>query len=280
LHTGSSITETVETAKKSKQTEQETKPVTSLRTLGIVAIASIVFGFVILNNLPRIFGGHPATEAPIGVPAATEPPATEPPATEAPTELPATEAPAATEAPLLGTPTPPLPFSDTTIEFVFGPQDGSLEHDADDASIATYAPSVDLRDFIVVATFRNPYSVSNGTWDYGFLFRVQDGINHHYRLIISWNQQWELAEVGTVYSTIQGGELSNLDITQDGSNTVWLYCQGDKGLFYLNEEFIADLDLSAHQNSGDVWIGTGFINGAEINGHSTDYKEFAVWKIP
>jgi len=48
----------------------------------------------------------------------------------------------------------------------------------------------------------------------------------------------------------------------------------------VNGGFIAELDLSARLNSGDVGIGTGFQSGDEIDGYSTNYEEFNVWEIP
>jgi len=48
----------------------------------------------------------------------------------------------------------------------------------------------------------------------------------------------------------------------------------------MNGKFIADLDLSARMNSGDILITTGMYRGDEINGYSTDYKDFQISKIP
>ena len=256
----------------------ESKPVERPRitstTLGVVIVALILCGFAILNYLPGIFGGPAATEAPV----ATEPPATEPPITEAPTEPSVTEAPA-TEAPVFF-PTPAPPFPDIPVELMFGPQDGNLPHVADDNFVESAAAYISVRDFIVVATFQNPYSDSTGTWDYGFFFRDEYS-NNAYRLVITSTSQWILRNhvEGTDSTIIQEGELPNLDTADAGFNTIWLYCSGDYGEFYVNGEYISDLDLSARQNFGDVKVGTGFSSGNKISGYSTDYFEFTVWEI-
>ncbi len=189
-----------------------------------------------------------------------------------PTEPPATEAP-------VFVPTPASPFPDIPVEFVFGPQDGNLPHEADDLVEIEYA-SVSLRDFIVTATFQNPYSSSTGSWNYGFLFRDEYG-NNQYRLIISSTNWWSLRNHvdSTEGTTIQEGELPNLDVTDAAFNTIWLYCSGDYGELHVNGEFISSFDLSARQNFGDVSVGTGFYNDSEISGYSTDYFEFTVWEI-
>jgi TIR domain-containing protein len=161
-------------------------------------------------------------------------------------------------------------------QLIFGPEEGSLVHDADDETIAIYPASVDLRDFMVEATFWNPYSTSIGTWDYGVLFRDEYG-NNQFRLMIFSDQTWRLENVtDTTDVIIQEGQLLGLDTSESGLNTVTLYSQGDGGALYVNGEYIAPLDLSARQNSGDIRIGTGFQSGNEINGYSTYYQGFRV----
>ena len=167
-------------------------------------------------------------------------------------------------------------------ELVFGPETGSLEHNADDTSVQDYSPGVTLKNFIVTAIFQNPYSIATGPWDYGLMFRNESG-NNQYRLIIRSTGDWELQNwtgSSDTSKTIQMGKLSNLNTRENGSNTIWLYCLDNKGMLYVNEEFIGDLDLSARLNSGDVSIATGMYTGDEINGYSTDYEEYSIWEIP
>jgi len=76
------------------------------------------------------------------------------------------------------------------------------------------------------------------------------------------------------------GELPGLNVSADGSNTLKLIFKDDKGLFYLNGEFMVELDLSERTNSGDIYIVTGVYSGDEITGEATDYSDFSIWALP
>ena len=166
-------------------------------------------------------------------------------------------------------------------QLMYGPKSGSMSHNAGDGFVKTVVTNVSLKNFIAEATFLNPFSATTGVWDYGFLFRDQAG-NNQYRLIITSERNWELDNhTGAEKSSlIDKGRLTNLNTSKGGSNTVWLLCQGNKGILYVNGSFIANLDLSERGNFGDVGIGTGFFSGNEIDGNSTGYQEFSVWNIP
>ena len=163
---------------------------------------------------------------------------------------------------------------------VFGPEYGSLVHEEDDY-IEEYTASVDLRDFVAEAIFYNPYSTATGGWDYGFLFRDEGG-NEQFRLVIVSDESWVLLNnTGDPDgSVINEGFISNLYTNADDWNHIKLICRGDTGEFYLNDIFIAELDLSARSNSGDILIATGIYTGDEIGGETTDYLDFTVWSLP
>jgi len=170
-------------------------------------------------------------------------------------------------------------------QLVFGPESGDLTHAADDSNVEVYYASVSEKDFIADAKFYNPYPTTTGSWDYGFLFRYQGG-NDQYRLVIFSDTSWKLKNTvpdsGDEWHSdiIAEGTITNLNVEGNGYNTVKLICKGSKGYLYVNESFIAELDLSARTNSGGVVIATGITNGDEINGYSTKYQDFKVWEIP
>ncbi|MGB9578452.1 MAG: hypothetical protein ACPL3S_04205, partial [Halothiobacillaceae bacterium] len=168
---------------------------------------------------------------------------------------------------------------------IFGPDDGAIAHE-EDGYIETYSAGVNLRDFIVEATFHNPYPTTTGSWDYGFLFR-DTGSNSQYRLSIHSDRSWHLDNAvpdpngdGWHSDEIASGAIPGLNISGNGYNTVKLICIGSKGYLFVNQTFIAELDLSARTDSGDVIVATGIYNGDEINGYSTRYENFRVWEIP
>ena len=160
------------------------------------------------------------------------------------------------------------------------PRSGDLAHDADDL-IESYLVEVNRRDFMAEAVFFNPYPTEQGTWDYGFLFRYEGG-NQHYRLILNSDKKWELYNhTGTGDGElINQGDVVNFDTSASGSNRVRLICDGDKGLLYVNGAFVAELDLSARTNGGDVAVAAGMHAGHEIKGEATRFEGFTVWAIP
>jgi hypothetical protein len=166
-------------------------------------------------------------------------------------------------------------------QLIFGPGSGSIVHEAEDELIEGEDADVDLRDFIVEARFYNPYSVSTGTWDYGFLLR-DEGKSQEFRFVTQSKQTWTLLNNtgGADGEVIAKGEIPGLDIGEDGSNKIRLIFQGDRGMFFLNDVFIAELDLSARMNSGNILIVTGIYTGDEITGEVTDYQDFSIWSIP
>jgi hypothetical protein len=164
---------------------------------------------------------------------------------------------------------------------VFGPQSGSLVHEAEDELIEGENADVNLKNFIIEATFYNPYDTSTGTWDYGFILRhVEENVQ--YRFVTQSDQTWTLMNnSGDPDGKVIGeGELPGLNINANGSNVIKLIFKDAQGLFYLNGEFIAELDLSERSNSGDIYIVTGVYSGDEITGETTKYSNFTIWSLP
>lgn len=163
---------------------------------------------------------------------------------------------------------------------VFGPTTGKLDHTANDL-IAVQDAGVNLRDFVVEARLFNPYSTSQGAWDYGFILRHAEK-NTHFRFVIFSSKSWELVNntgdpTGEVLT--QGG-LPSLDVSDNGSNLVKLIFKGDTGWFFLNGELISDLDLSARVNPGAIFIATGIFKNDGMAGSSTRFSDFSIWSLP
>ena len=76
---------------------------------------------------------------------------------------------------------------------VYGPSSGDLAHKADDDLVEIYDAGVNLRDFILEVRLFNPYPLSLGSWDYGFLLR-HEGQNIQYRFIIKSDKTWVLID--------------------------------------------------------------------------------------
>ena len=161
---------------------------------------------------------------------------------------------------------------------LFGPQSGSLEH-TDDGFINALNTSLDVSNFVIEATFFNPYDTSEGIWDIGFMFRDGGG-NNQYRLVITSDSDWALDLWEETNIGLQNeGTVHNLDTGLNGQNRITLYVNGEIGYFWLNGLFVSRLDLSYRPDSGNIFIGSGFYIGNEIPGRDTPYQDFTVWAV-
>ena len=80
----------------------------------------------------------------------------------------------------------------------FGPISGELRHDPSDGFIKTEYADVFLTDFIVAATFVNPFAAASDPWDYGFIIR-KSGVEATSRFITvavtsrgRWDASWRV----------------------------------------------------------------------------------------
>jgi hypothetical protein len=165
---------------------------------------------------------------------------------------------------------------------VFGPQNGTIKHDPSDTLIETVvATNVTLGDLGIEATFFNPYAATASTpWDYGFIFRSTTG-GSQYRLTVESSGDWSLDLVldkttGDVNQSVGSGKLSNLATTAQGQNHLALSVKGDTALFFVNDTYIATIDVSGLRGAGSVSIATGMVKGDEVTGKSTGYSNFKV----
>ena len=166
-------------------------------------------------------------------------------------------------------------------ELIYGPIDGSLEHNREDGLVADTSAEVEVQNFIVEATFFNPHATSLSPWNYGFMFRHSEK-NNQYRFIIESSKEWVLKNHidDPDGENINEGFLADLDTSEGGSNTIKIIADGNRGLFYLNGVFISELDLSTRTNAGDITIATGFYKEDEVDGEFTGYSGFTVWALP
>ena len=179
---------------------------------------------------------------------------------------------------LVPTPTPHYNggFADS-----FGPKSGELWHGPEDGFIKAEYAGVYLADFLVSATFTNPYSADSNSWDYGFMLRHSDAeASTHYDLIVVTSQgRWHAARrQGRSSETqiIAGGRLGSFDTGARGSNRLWLAAFGERGLLFVNAEFVAMLDLSSAASAGDIAVISGTFTGNEVAGAVTRFEDFTI----
>ncbi|MCC6791413.1 MAG: hypothetical protein IT336_07010 [Thermomicrobiales bacterium] len=162
----------------------------------------------------------------------------------------------------------------SSLEIVFGPEEGGLEHQADQL---TYLPAeLDIENFILHVEFINPYDAEDGGWDIGVIFRLGEE-EPHARLIVLSNGSWQIGP-GTE-APFESGEVPNLNTGDGDTNVLDLVVIGDVGYFGVNGDFVAELDLSEFDHSGDVAVATAFFEDNFDEGAETGVEDFLVWEL-
>ena len=161
---------------------------------------------------------------------------------------------------------------------LFGPESSSLVH-VPDGFVKAYYSGVSVRDFVVDAVFFNPYAASRGDWDIGYSLREGE-VNDQFRLAVESNGDWSLSDRrGDDTNYVNSGTLTNLNTGEGEGNRLTVYMSGDVGYFFVNGQFVSELDLSARDTPGDIGVATSLFAGYEIEGEETAFEEFTVWPI-
>ena len=160
----------------------------------------------------------------------------------------------------------------------FGPRDGELEH-SDDGFIRMRSANVNLQNFVTEIEFVNPYGADVGEWDWGLAFRETEG---EYWLVVESDGAWSLIDRHPEddYYIDEGNLGETLQTGEGETNSVSMIAVNDRGYFFLNDEFIAELDLSDRMDTGEVEVIAAFFAGHEVPGYMTGYNEFTVWPLP
>lgn len=174
--------------------------------------------------------------------------------------------------------TPTLPGEQKVL---FGPANGSLSHNPANQTIEGFGTGVNVRDFIAEVQFLNPYAASDGSWDYGLVFR-HEGENRHFRLLLLSDSTYVfLNHTGDAQGVVvQQGKIDTLNLGSGGMNKVRLVCDEQKGWLYVNDVFISELNLSFRMNPGNLFVVTGVYQGDEMAGKATGYQGLTVWPAP
>jgi hypothetical protein len=107
-----------------------------------------------------------------------------------------------------------------------------------------------------------------------------------YRLILFDNGRWQLDFVTAqndklAFSEIARGAVGSFDTTAVGSNAIRLIAVDGQAYFYVNDQYTATLDVSHHQvEDGTIAVGTGFVNGNEVEGKVTRFTDFTLRPLP
>ena len=156
---------------------------------------------------------------------------------------------------------------------------GELVHVDDDLIETNYVVG-GISDFIIAATFTNPYSSGVGSWDYGIAFRDDPNRSNAFDAVtVSSDGSWEhFRRGGGISPTHRDSGRVRLNLGADAENTLWLMAVGNVGVLYVNDEQVDALNLSGSVPNGDLWVGTEFYEGNEVPGYGTGY-DLQVWSL-
>ena len=163
----------------------------------------------------------------------------------------------------------------------FGPVTRELEHDPVSNQILQYRAFINVADMVVDAIYINPYSSSDGDWDYGFMFRRSALGDFNVVTVNSkgrWNHWVRQDGDSETDEDLESGFVS-LDKSTRGSNTLKLIVVGGKGWFFVNGDYVATLTLEESADKGDVAAVTGTIIGYQKENGTTLVQDFTVKEL-
>ena len=157
----------------------------------------------------------------------------------------------------------------------FGPVTGELRHDPSSGFIEDEYANVFIDDMVVEATFVNPYSAASNRWDYGFILRDSGSGSSAVHVVVTSSRRWSvLAGDEPPRDVIGGGTLGTFDTSAGGRNHLRVVAIDERGWFFVNDEFVSTLDLSAVTGAGDVAVITGAFEGNMVAGAVTRFEDF------
>lgn len=167
---------------------------------------------------------------------------------------------------------------------IYGSVDFELVHDAKRTSLNTYNSQKILKNFILEARFYNPYTPTpKQVWSYGFQFRADASISQEYRLILQGNKNWSL--VFDDFKSNNGelkeneGTIPDLNVAFGQFNDVRLFVSESTGLLYVNDKYVATLNVSKNTTSkGVITVDSDFYYD-EITGKVTRVENFTIYSI-
>jgi hypothetical protein len=133
-----------------------------------------------------------------------------------------------------------------------------------------------LTDFYATVTYTNPTDLSTPS-DVGLGFRSNPSPDGGYRFVLTSAGEWYL-QVGPGEPFAQG-IASAYDPTPGASNTIEVIARGASGLIAVNGVALGQVDLSAVPGAGDIYVGTAFYVGNELQDRLIPYEGLSVYPL-
>ena len=179
----------------------------------------------------------------------------------------------------------------------FGPLSGDLPHVIDEY-FELFLPEFTATDdeFVLDATFVNPYGADERLWSYGFLIGwtgspADEPPDKYINLVVNSRGWWTIGESGGG-GWLHSGLLPQLLTRAGEKNRVTVYVDGQYGWLYVNGLKVRDhegnavpgygrgIDLGGElvvSHEGSVAVLTGLLSDSERDGAVTRYEGFRGW---
>ena len=174
-------------------------------------------------------------------------------------------------------------FTVRSLQIASGPISDSIPHILDDGLMDAYSnsTSIRLRDTVVQANFKNPYSTDLGKWSPGFMLRHSKSHALHSIGVGSRGNWYHYVGQGTVGSIkrVTNKLSSYVDTSPTGINFLRIIALGDRGWFFVNRNYVAELDLSDWTGRGNVQAFANHFYGHGLRNNSTEFDQFVIWSV-
>lgn len=170
----------------------------------------------------------------------------------------------------------PTPASETPYVPIYGPTSGAIIHEIErpvnSFEIFT-GPQVE-GDIMVEATFHNPYSTREGSWNYGILIRhgERNAYNWIYLSPGRWIHKWRPGQ-DDFTQTVWDNRSTNIDVTTGGKNQLRLVVIEGSVTIFINGEYVGNTTF--HRLPDAFQVGTVVNDQRE---GTTRFENFTVWK--
>lgn len=162
---------------------------------------------------------------------------------------------------------------------LYGPASGTLIHEAD-GSVEASTAGVNVVNVVITADFYPPYRSNETLWDIGLFFRDQ-GRNDELRMYIDSSGAFDLVNrIGEEDNFLYSGNVENLNLAPNTPNTLILMVWEESCVFFLNGQFIAEVDISIRMNAGDIAVVTNIDPDYVIEGAEVTFQDFTIYAVP
>ena len=170
-------------------------------------------------------------------------------------------------------------FSVRPIEVAHESNNGTIEHSGEESGVDTHRSRAWMADGIMEARYFNPFFVPQGEWFSGLFFRDGNDGRPHLVALAGWGGWIQASWTGSTWIILVTEAEEKVTTARGNANLLLVIALGDTGHLFINNSYVADLDLSDWTGTGRVHLMAGVLEGNTGTGVLTQFERFAVWSI-